>query len=304
MLDWSDYRVVLALARDKTLSAAGRRLGVDQSTMGRRLVALEKTAGARLFDRTPEGFALTAAGEAVLPSLERIEAAAMSVEQKLVGHDARLEGIVRLATSDSFAAWFLVSRLAAFRERHPGIAIELVTGNPPVDLARREADLSLRLSRPTQPNLVARRLGRGAWGLYAAESYLARRGVPAVRRRLAGHDVVAFGDELRGTIGARWLADHGAEGRVVLASNSLVSHGAAVAAGLGVSPLPCVFADEQPGLCRLPPGLVGHHDIWLVVHPDVRSSARVRAVMDELGKIVQREAALLGGRRGRTTRRR
>jgi DNA-binding transcriptional LysR family regulator len=123
--------------------------------------------------------------------------------------------------------------------------------------------------------------------------------VPEAGRGLEGHDVLAFGDELRGTAGAKWLGENGSAGRVVFVSNSLVSHASAVTAGLGVSPLPCVFGDVEPSLRRVLPGIIDHHDIWLVVHPDVRTSARVRVVMEYLTKLVRREAALLGGRRGR-----
>jgi len=305
MLDWDDFRVFLALQRQRTLSGAARQLKVDQSTVGRRLAALEAAAGARLFDRTPVGYALTAAGEAVAASVAEIEGAALAFERRLLGQDTRLEGSVRLATSDSFAVWFLIPRLQALRERHPGIRVELLTGNPPVNLARREADVSLRLSKPEQPQLVARCLGEVAWALYASQDYLARRGEPDPRQQLQGHDVIGLDEELRGTAGARWLASSGARGRVVLTANSLLSQAAAVSAGLGVSPLPCVYADTRADLRRLPPGIIGQHEIWLVVHPDVKSSARVRALVDHLAQLVQAESSLLLGQLGRqpTTRR-
>jgi len=301
---WDDIRVFLAIASERTLSAAARRLRLDQSTVGRRLAALEAATSTRLFDRTPDGYLLTAAGEAVLPDTREIEAAAISVERKLIGRDARLAGRVQLATSDSFAAWFLVPRLKALREAHPGISVELITGNPPVNLARREADVSLRFSRPEQPHVVARQLGQAAWALFGADSYVERLGLPRLRSQLDGHDLIAFGDQLRGTVGARWLSENGARGHVVLRSDSLLSQAAAVAAGLGICPLPCLFGDTQPHLRRLPPGIVGHHDIWLVVHPDVRTSARVRLVMDYLTALIQEEAALLSGRPSRNKRKR
>jgi DNA-binding transcriptional LysR family regulator len=296
MLVWDDLRVFLHIARERTLSGAARRLRVDQSTMSRRLAALEASTKTRLFDRTPSGYALSAAGEAVLENLQNMEAEAAAIERKLVGQDARLEGRVRLATSDSFAAWFLLRHVTGLRERHPGIVLELVTGNQTADLARRDADLSLRLTKPTQPNLIARRIGQGAWAVYAAKTYLAKRGVPELRRGFAGHDLVAFDEELGGTLGARWLRVNAAQGRVVLSSNSLICQAAAVLSGLGVSALPCVLGDVERGLVRLPPGVIGHHDIWLVVHPDVRGSARVRAVMDSLVELIEAQSPLLAGK--------
>jgi DNA-binding transcriptional LysR family regulator len=299
VLDWSDFRIFLAIVRERSLSAAARRLKIDQSTVGRRLLVLETSTGTRLFDRTPEGYALTAAGEAVLASVEEIESQAIAVERRLVGRDARIEGTVRLATSDSFATWFLVPHLARLRLRHPGIGIELVTGNRPVSLARREADLSLRLTRPEEPNLVARRIGQGAWAVYASKAYLARRGVPAPGATFEGHDILAFDDELAGTIGARWLKENTPQGRVVLTSNSLVSQGVALLAGLGITALPCLFGDTQPSLQRLSPGIIGHHDVWLVVHHDVRATARVRAVMNFLTALIKKEGPLISGTKSR-----
>lgn len=302
-LVWDDLRVFLTIAREGSLSAAARRLNVDQSTVGRRLAALEETTNARLFDRTPRGYLLTAAGEAVLPRAEEIEGAALSVERKLLGQDARLEGRVRLATSDGFAVWFVIPRLQALRAQQPGIEIEVVTGNPPVNLARREADLSLRFSKPAQPSVIARRLGVGTWAVYGSASYVERHGLPHAARKLEGHDVIAFSDDLSGTVGARWLRDNGERGRAVMRSDSLLSHAAAVAAGLGISPLPCLCGDVHPELRRIFPRTIGHHDIWLVVHPDVRTSARVRAVMDYLAELVGKEAPLLSGRTARSVKR-
>ena len=297
MLDWNDLRIFLAIVRERTLSAAARQLKVDQSTVGRRLAALEEAAGARLFERMPSGYALTAAGESVLETVEQIEGQAIAVERKLRGQDARVAGRVRVAASDSFATWFLVRRLSALRDAHPDILLEFYTGNRPVDLARREADISLRMSKPTQPNLIARRVGIASWAPYASVSYLTSRGTPSARNRFAGHDVVDFDDELSTTIGARWLKTHATGGRVVLTTNSLTCQGAAVLAGLGVSALPCIFGDVEPSLRRISPGVFGHHEVWLVVHPDVNASARVRAVLDYLTMLMKAEAALLSGRR-------
>lgn len=295
MLDWDDFRVFLAIARAGTLSAAARQLDVDQSTISRRLVSLERVAGTRLFDRTPEGYGLTAAAQAVLSDVEAIEAGALGVERRLLGEDARPTGTVRVAASDSFASWFLVPHLHRLAVAHPGISVALSTGNQAVDLTRREADISVRLSKPSEPNLVARRLGRAAWALYGSKSYLRRRGIPRLRSQLAGHDVVGFDPELRGTVGAKWLAAHSGRARCVLSTNSLVAQGAAVMAGLGLSPLPCLFGDKAPGLSRALAQVLGHHDIWLVVHPDVKGSARVRVVMDFLVAVIEAEAELLSG---------
>jgi DNA-binding transcriptional LysR family regulator len=296
VIDWDDCRVFLAVARAGTLSAAARRLGVDQSTVGRRLSALEEATSARLFDRTPEGFLLTASGEAMLQDAEGIEASVDRIERRLMGQDARPEGVVRLATSDSLAAWFLIPRLPAFHARQPKVEIELVTGTPAVDLARREADISLRLSKPAQPNLIARCVGSAEWAVYGSKAYFKSNGRPIVGEELGAHTVVGFDEQLKSTLGARWLAANAARSPVALRSNSLLTIAAGVVAGLGLSPLPCLFGECEPALDRAFDATIGAHEIWLVVHPDVRTSARVRAVIDFLCEVVNAEVALLTGR--------
>lgn len=302
MLDWNDLQLVSALAQNATLSAAARALEVDQSTVSRRLAALERRANARLFERTPTGYALSAIGEVVLEQVLQMEQHAVAVERKLVGHDSRPAGKVRLATSDSFAAWFLTPLLAEFAQRQPDIEIELVTGDAPVSLPRREADLSLRLSKPTEANLIARRLGRAAWAVYASEQYLLENGTPRSARALRRHRVVALGAELSRTIGAKWLGEQAHGGHTSITVNSLIAQAAAVVAGFGLGPLPCVYGDAQGELRRLPFGVIGHHEVWMVVHPDVRASARVREVMAFLVENIRAAAPLLEGRGGASER--
>ena len=302
MLDWSDLRVFLVLARARTLAAAARELRVNQTTVGRRLAALERAAGTRLFERTPRGYVLTAAARAVQESVEGIERETIAVERRLLGQDARIAGRVRVATSDSLATWFVVPHLPALRQAHPDLVVELVTGNQPTDLARPEADVALRMRKPEQPQLIARRLGIGAWAPYAATTYLAGRRPPSPRSRYAGHDVVGFDPELDGTVGARWTRTSAARARVVLTTNSLTAHAEAVAAGIGIGAIPCVCGDRDPRLQRLSP-VVGHHDIWLVVHPDVRDSARVRAVLGFLTTLITDQSARLSGASAERSRR-
>jgi len=295
MFDWNDLRVFLLLARERTLAATARSLRVNQSTVGRRLGGLERAAGTRLFERTPQGYVLTPAARAVLETIEQIERDAIAVERHLLGQDARVAGRVRLATSESLAKWFIVPHLPALRRAHPELIVELVAGNAPADLARREADVSLRMKKPEQPQLRARRLGVASWAIYAAETYLAGRRRPSLREHYAGQDVVSFAAELGGTVGARWVQTHADRARVAFTTNSMTTYAEAVAAGVGIGAIPCVYGDREPRLKRLLPAVIGHHDLWLVVHPDVRDSARVRAVLAFLTSLVEDHAAWLSG---------
>lgn len=304
MLTWDDFRIFLAIARASTLSGAARLLRVDQSTISRRLVALEAAAGARLFDRTPSGYSLTTAGEGVLENAEEIERQALAAERRLAGQDARPEGQVKLATSDSFAVWFVIPHLEGFAKQYPGVSVNVLSGNRQLSLARREADLALRPNKPTEPNLVARKLSPSPWALYGSTSYLARHSAPRLRDQLAGHSVIGFDPELKSTAGARFLVRHAQRAHVALTTNSLVTQAAAVAQGLGLCPLPCLFGDREPGMRRALPGSIGHHELWLVVHPDLKNSARVRVLMDYLSDCVERESALISGQLSARRRRR
>jgi len=291
--EWSDYRYFLSIADAGSLSAAARQLGVDQSTVGRRLAALEAQVRTRLFDRTPDGYVLTAAGESIRADVQQLEDGFLAIERRLAGGDARLEGVVRLATTEVFASALLIPHLGELRESRPGLSIELITGNRPVDLARREADLALRVGiAPRQPNLVVRQIGSGAYALYGARSYLGRRERPSVKAGLRGHDVIAYSGELARAPLGRWIAQHGGRAQLAFQANSLDAVYRAVVAGLGLGVLPCLFADrtlERVG------GVLGGSPILTVVHADLVRNARIRAVLTFLTDVVEQErAALLG----------
>jgi len=292
--DWNDYRFFLAVTRSGTLAGAARALGVDQSTVGRRLGALQRQMGARLLDHTPDGYVLTAAGESILAEVEALERGFLGVERKLLGADARLEGVVRLATSEILATMFLVPHLGLLRERHPHLAVEVMTGNEPVDLARREADVSIRIGvPPKQPNLVVRRIATAGFALYAAQSYLASHGRPRPGRRLEGHQVVCYGGELASTPIGRWATQEASSAEVVVRANSVGAVYEAVAAGLGLGVLPCLLGERA--LVRVSARPVGAVPLWTVVHEDLVRSARVRAVLDFVAELSAREGRALAG---------
>ncbi len=296
MPDWNDLRYFLAIAREGTLAAAARSLRVDASTVGRRLAALEEELATRLFDRTPAGLALTEAGRGIRSAVEEMEASALAVERRASGEDARLEGVVRITLTEAFAVHVLLPRFAPFRERHPNIQVQFLTDYGALDLARREADLAIRLTRPQEDTLVARKVGEIAVALYASEEYLARRGLPDPAHGFAGHDVLGYVDAAAKWPEARWLAEHAPGAHVALRCNSLLSVVAAARAGLGLGVMPCLNGDQEPDLRRVVPPIPSlRRDIWLVVHRDLQHNARVRATLHFLGELVQRERPLFSG---------
>ena len=280
MFEWSDLRYFLAVARTGTLSAAARELGVAQTTVGRRLEVLEETLGARLFDRTKGGLRLSEVGAEILEHARTVDRAAADVERRARGQDQELAGTVRITTTEAFARSHVVPRLAELQRDHPGLRFEVIAGNRTLDLDGREADLAVRLVRPEDPSLVARRIGHIELGLYASEAYLEWHGEPSLHDGLAGHRVAGYTGEMAGAPEARWLAEHAARATMVLRSNSIPALVAAVDSGMALAILPSTLAQEH-GLRRVAalPELP-QRPVWLVFHADLRDNARVRCVVE------------------------
>lgn len=286
-LQWDDIRYFLALARQGSLSGASRQLGVEHSTVARRVEALEKALAVRLFDRLPRGWSLTPEGETLADRGRRLEDEALAFSRAALGV-ASLQGTVRVSTPPLLASQFLVPRLSAFRHQWPNIDLEIIGETREANLARGEADIALRLSRPTAPGLVAKPLGAMGYGLYAAHGYGER--PPAL------WEFVGYEESLRQVPQQRWLEGIAAGRRFVLRSNDLAALHAGARVGLGVAALPHFLAAHDPALTLLPtPTLPEPRRYWLVMHPDVRRSPRVRAVADALAAIFSEAADLLLG---------
>jgi DNA-binding transcriptional LysR family regulator len=297
-LRWDDVRVFLAAHRSGSMAGAARALKVDQTTVGRRLQAFEDSLDARLFDRTPDGLSLTPAGEGILDVAERVEESMLALERRIGGEDARIAGTVRVATSDAFAQGYLVSRLRAIHDRHPGLVIELTTSQSFVALSRREADVALRMrgvgAAPAEENVVCRKLYDVPWALYASRAYVAAHGAPRDENDLEGRDVIDFDEEAPAVPGREWLRQACAAARVRLRATSLLSVAAAVREGLGLGLLPAMFAASGPPLVRIGKPVAAAEG-WLLVHPDLQHLARVRAVIDVLADLARQDAPMLRG---------
>ncbi len=294
MLDWDDLRFFLAIARHGNLSAAAKDLRVAQSTVGRRLISLEASLGVRLLNRTPDGYVPTLAGESVRAQAERVEAEALTVERSVGGRDTRLAGLVRVACCDAVASHILAPGLAALTTRHPDIMIELLPHPRELSLAMRDAEISVRTTQPSQHDLVVRRIGCVAFGLYASLTYLERHGPPDLEAGCPGHRLITQIDDIEDAPQTGWLADLGSRANVGLQTSS---HEAAVSAALrdgGLVCLACFRADRETGLTRIPtPSPAPAADLLLVVHRDSRHTPRVRVTLDAIIETVRALASSL-----------
>jgi len=288
--NWDDLRVFLAVARAGSLSGAARTLGVNHSTVFRRIGAFEELLGVRLFERLPNGYLLTPAGEELRDGALRVEEEIDGLARKVTGQDLRLSGTVRVTTIDMLAFGLLPRHLARFRDAYPGIEVDLVVGNATLNLGRREADVALRVGNAPPETLVGRRVGRLAFAVYGSDGYRARRPQPD----LALDDWIGFDSEHEALV--RRFARFLPEVRPALRTNSVAAALSAAKAGLGLAPLPCGLADLEPDLVKVAPLPDDFSlDLWLLTHEDLRRAARIRAFLDFLAGALAKEAPLLEG---------
>ncbi len=277
LIGLEDLQLARAIGEAGTLAGAARRLGVDHSTAFRRLGALEKRLGVRLFERARDGYTPTPAGEAAIATAAALLEELDTLERQLAGEDLRPSGVVRITTTDTLVD-FIAPALAAFRSAHPEIALELVAANAFFTLTKRDADVAIRPSLTVPDHLVGRRLAAIAMAPYAAPAYLAGRGRT---RALAAHDWLGLDESLSHLGASTWMRKHVQPEHVVFRSSSLLALQAAARAGLGVAPLPCYLGDADPTLSRLGPAIPEMASaLWLLTHPDLRRVARIRAFLD------------------------
>jgi len=285
MLDWNDLRFVLALARSGTLSGAARTLAVEHSTVGRRLGAIEASLQTRLFDRTAEGYAPTAAGEIVLAHCASIELRALALEREVLGRDASPSGIVRVSAMDGCIDEFVLPHIGMLRQNFPDLVLIAAAEVQLADLSRREADIAIRYVPPKAPNLIGRKLAEVASALYASRAYVKRRGKLKSATALDQHDLVGLAPEYSFASDEQWMMKHGGGGRIMLRVSTQRSMLAAVRAGAGIGIIECYFADQDPELVRVWEEPLFRDTWWLVIHADVKQAARIRAVVGFLEQL-------------------
>lgn len=296
IMDWAEIQDFLAVAETGSLSAAARKLRVSQPTMGRRISSLESNLGTSLFVRTARGLALTETGDKILDHARLMEHEALAVDRIAGGSDQTLDGLVRVSATEGLSILWLTPALAELRERYPGIRIEINADNTAVNLVRREADIAIRMFRPEQPDLIAKRVGSIAYGLYASPKYLDKHGMPGNLRALKRHYAVAADESLALLSKEAWQTFERFFGKrhIVYRSNSFLGQLQAVRAGYGIGALSCQMVKDDPLCVRILSDEMNFaNELWLVAHADLRRNARIRAVYDFLVELADRHRVML-----------
>jgi DNA-binding transcriptional LysR family regulator len=289
--NWDDLKYLLGVAHYGSTLAAGRALGVDQSTVQRRLVELERRLGQRLVQRLPTGYRLTEFGQAMLPHAERVEQAVRVFEQQFAGAVANFAGIIRVACPEPIVYRITQSRfLDEFRARHPAIEIHFVMSDKYVDLMKGDADVALRSGDTDDGDLVGRKIGDSIWAVYASQTYIARHGRPERIEDLARHALVGFDETMSKHRTAAWLRKVAPDATLVARSNSVLGLVYSAKAGVGIAPLPIALGDAEPDLVQVIEPVAELTRIWRVLTtPELRRTPRVSAFFDF---VVQESAAL------------
>ncbi|MGQ3675910.1 LysR family transcriptional regulator [Xanthobacter sp. TB0139] len=295
MIAWDDFRLVRAIAQSGSLAGAAEMLSVNHSTVFRRLGALEEQLGTRLFERSRAGYAVTPTGEEMVRLAERMAEDVVAVERRITGRDLRPSGELRITTNDILLTHMLTPILASFRTAFPEIRLDVAVSNQSLNLSKRDADIAIRASNHPGDTLVGRRIANIAWAVYGRPDMLGSiRLEPGDLRR---HHWIGFSEGLGGIKPAKWLRERVGEDQLVYRVNTVLGLAEAAAAGIGLAVLPCFIGAGIPGLARLmPPDTEMEAGLWLLTHPDIRSTARVRSFMEHAGRELARLRPVIEGR--------
>ena len=285
--DWTLIRSFLAVLDAGSLSGAARQLGGNQPTIGRHVAQLEHQLGATLFERGGRGLVPTAAALSISDQARSMDDSAQAIARKLTGLGRDMQGSVRVSASQIVAVHLLPGLLGALRQQLPGVSVDIVASNRMSNLLRREADIAIRMARPQQASLLARRIGRVDIGVYASAGYLSRRTAPRTAQDLLRHELIGFDQDEQIIRGLHAVGVPATRESFQVRSDDHLVHWQCLVAGLGVGFAATWLAEREPGLRRLLPDLpIPPLPVWLAVHREIRSSARVRAVFDFLAAAV------------------
>ncbi|TCS39102.1 DNA-binding transcriptional LysR family regulator [Paucimonas lemoignei] len=299
-LDWDDFRVFLGLARAQSALEASHVMGMNQSTISRRLRKLEDNIGAKLFDRNSHGHLLTSAGHRLLEHVEKLESTLAAVESDVAGDSLALNGEIRLGATEGFGSYFLAPHLAHFCTLHPAITVDLLPLPRHVNLTRREADATITIDRPTTDSFVTSKLAEYRLLPYATREYLDQHPPIQTLADLASHRWVDYVDDLIFADQQFTLQKWMPAVRPFLRSTSIIAQLQAASSGLGIAVLPCFMASVTPGLIPILPEQVDiTRKFWLVAPAERREVARIKALWDYLRRVADSNTDFL---MGRTTR--
>ncbi|MDQ0008186.1 DNA-binding transcriptional LysR family regulator [Luteibacter jiangsuensis] len=287
-MGWEYYRSFLAVLTEGSLSAAARKMGITQPTVGRHVSALEAAFKQVLFTRTPSGLVPTDAANALKGYVESMQSTAAALEREALSQEQGVQGTVRVSTSEVIGVEVVPRALARLRREHPSLKVELMATNRVQDLLRREADIAIRMSPPRQEALVARKVGHVELGLFAHADYLAERGMPAAITELETHALIGFDEETPFLRAARAKFPVWSRDALTLRSDSDVAQLAMIRAGCGIGICQSALARRDERLVRvLPDAFSFLLETWVTMHGDLRGSRRCRAVFDALVKCMQ-----------------
>ena len=295
-MEWTALRDLVAVAESGSLSAAARKLGVSQPTIGRRIEQLERQLDTLLFARTPQGLNLTPTGEQILNYAQRMHEEALAIERIASGADQRLEGKIRITLTDLMGNHWLPTKLPEFHQRFPGLRLEIVVENRTLDLVKREADIAVRMARPQQLDLVVRKSVKFNFGLYASLEYLQAHGQPEKLQELRQHYFISYDETIFNNAGLKRLEAMFGDKHILQRYTSNAGILAALNQHSGLGAVGCYFADKTENLQRILPEQVDYaFDVWVATHVDLYKSARIKVVFDFLIEKLAEDAGLFAG---------
>ncbi|MGX5733165.1 LysR family transcriptional regulator [Bosea thiooxidans] len=296
-LAWDDFRLIKAIADKRALPAAAAALGINHSTVFRRLGQIEEALGVRLFERHRSGYVATPAGEEMVQLAARVDDDINAFSRKLAGQEITPAGELRVATNDTLVVDLLTPLFAQFLAQCPDIRLDILIGNRAANLSKRDADVAIRATDNPPETLIGRKPARIAWALYGRAADFPDTEPPPIEA-LWQRRWISMGEEFAVMNAVRYVALHVAPERVAYKVNTVLGLAEAVEAGIGIGFLPCFIGDTRPGLTRLaPPDPTLGTDLWLLTHPDMRHTPRVRLFLDFLATEVARLKPLLEGER-------
>ena len=294
-LAWDDFRLIKAIADVRSLPAAAALIGINHSTVFRRLGQIEEALGAKLFERHRSGYTLTTVGEEMVALAQRVDDDITAFTRKMAGREIAPAGELRVTTNDSLLVHLLTPLFAKFRTTCRNVRLDVVLANQELNLSKRDADVAIRATDNPPETLVGRRIATIAWALYGrADAFPEPHTIP--QEDLFEHDWVSLGENLASLKAVKFVHQHVPSERIGYRVNTVLGLAEAVEQGLGIGHLPCFIGDARPDLVRLaPPNPEFSADLWLLTHPDLRHSPRVRVFLDFLAAEIAQQRKLIEG---------